>query len=47
MEIAHSVTIPGVSRVLKQPSAAVGFPQRVVEKGAALAISPVADHMLF
>jgi hypothetical protein len=28
--------------MLKQPSAAVGFPQRVVEKGAGLAISPLA-----
>jgi hypothetical protein len=42
-EITPSVSIPFDGRVLKQPSAAAGFPQRAMEKGAALAISPSAD----
>ncbi len=43
METANSVSIPLDSRVLKQSSAAAGFPQRVMEKGDDLAISPLAD----
>jgi hypothetical protein len=43
IETARSIPDPLDCRVLKQPSAAAGFPQRVVEKGVALAISPLAD----
>jgi hypothetical protein len=43
LEATHSVSIQLDGRVLKQPSAAVGFPQRAMEKGVGLAISPLAD----
>jgi hypothetical protein len=39
---SHSVSFSKVLSRLKQSSAAVGFPQRVMEKGAGLAISPLA-----
>jgi hypothetical protein len=40
---SHFVSFSIVLSQLKQSSAAVGSPQRVMEKGAGLAISPLAD----